>query len=145
MLPIVMGGAGHEDYLVAAFPHSFIHVDDFSSPRHLAAYLHVLDKNDTLYNSYFEWKGMVQSVNQRYWCRLCMMLHLADRENYVHWYPDYTQWWNGACSAGIGIINVRSSFYDFVAYFLLLSLVDHLVTRSLISPFVSVFKVLLCF
>ncbi|GFO50580.1 glycoprotein 3-alpha-l-fucosyltransferase a [Plakobranchus ocellatus] len=52
VIPIVMGAAP-EDYARAAPPHSFIHVDDFESPKHLAEYLNTLDKNDALYNEYF--------------------------------------------------------------------------------------------
>ena len=55
VVPIVMG-ARPEDYVAYAPPHSFIHVDDFRSPAHLAEYLHWLDKNDTAYNEYFRWK-----------------------------------------------------------------------------------------
>ncbi|CAG5121936.1 unnamed protein product, partial [Candidula unifasciata] len=53
VIPIVMGAAP-EDYERAAPPHSFIHVDDFESPKDLADYLHKLDKNDDLYNKYFQ-------------------------------------------------------------------------------------------
>ena len=56
MLPVALG-ARPEDYEALAPPHSYIHVDDFESPRHLAEYLHKLDKNDDLYNEYFRWKG----------------------------------------------------------------------------------------
>ncbi len=53
ILPIVMG-ARREDYERSAPYKSFIHVDDFESPAQLAEYLHQLDKNDTLYNEYFQ-------------------------------------------------------------------------------------------
>ena len=48
-------GARPEDYAKVAPYHSYIHVDEFESPRHLAEYLHKLDKNDELYNSYFRY------------------------------------------------------------------------------------------
>ena len=57
VIPIAMGAAP-EDYRRAAPPHSFIHVDDFRSPKELAAYLHRLDQDDALYNQYFAWKGL---------------------------------------------------------------------------------------
>ena len=79
---------------------SYIHVDDYASPRQLAAYLHHLDKNITAYNTYFSWKGTMVTINQRYWCRLCALLHLQQTDGYVHWYQDYTVWWNGVCTAG---------------------------------------------
>ncbi len=57
MVPIVMGGS-REDYFNMAPPNSYIHVDDFASPGHLAKYLRYLDRNDTAYASYFAWKGL---------------------------------------------------------------------------------------
>ena len=34
-----------------------------------------LDQNDTLYNSYFEWKGTGEMINTKFFCRLCALLH----------------------------------------------------------------------
>ena len=55
VIPIVMG-ARPEDYAIAAPSKSYIHVDDFDSPKELADYLHKLDQDDQLYNEYFKWK-----------------------------------------------------------------------------------------
>jgi hypothetical protein len=55
LVPIVMG-ARPEDYARSAPYHSYIHVDDFESPKELASYLHKLDQDDNLYNEYFRWK-----------------------------------------------------------------------------------------
>lgn len=74
VVPIVMG-APREDYLAAAPYHSYIHVDDFASPKHLAEYLLLLRQNRTLYNEYFLWKGTGEFINTYFWCRLCAMLH----------------------------------------------------------------------
>ena len=90
-------GARREDYAAAAPPHSYLHIDDFESPRHLADFLHQLDKDDVLYNSYFAWKGTMAGVGQMYWCRLCMLLHLREDVGYVHWHSDYSGWWNDVC------------------------------------------------
>ena len=49
-------GARPEDYAIAAPTKSYIHVDDFDSPKELADYLHKLDQDDQLYNEYFKWK-----------------------------------------------------------------------------------------
>lgn len=92
VLPIVLG-ASPDDYRALAPPGSFIHVDDFTDPKQLADYLHTLDKNDTLYNEYFRWKVTGGFANTRYMCRLCALLHVNDVTNYVHWYPDFYQWW----------------------------------------------------
>ncbi|XP_034668715.1 glycoprotein 3-alpha-L-fucosyltransferase A-like [Drosophila subobscura] len=74
VVPIVMG-ARPEDYLALAPRHSFIHVDNFDSPKALAAYLKVLDRNDELYNSYFMWRGTGEFIETYFWCRVCAMLH----------------------------------------------------------------------
>lgn len=55
VLPVVMG-AGQADYAAVAPHNSYVHVDEFAGPKELAAYLHRLDKDDRLYNSYFKWK-----------------------------------------------------------------------------------------
>ena len=74
ILPLVMG-ARKEDYVRSAPYKSFIHVDDFESPEALAKYLHQLDKNDELYNEYFQWKGTGEMINTKFFCRLCSLLH----------------------------------------------------------------------
>ncbi|KAG9509164.1 Glycoprotein 3-alpha-L-fucosyltransferase A, partial [Fragariocoptes setiger] len=53
VIPIVMGGKSRDDYKRIAPSGSYIHVDDFRSPRELAEYLHQIDHNDTLFMSYF--------------------------------------------------------------------------------------------
>jgi len=96
IVPIVLG-AFPEDYAARAPPHSYINVDDFSGPEALAAYLHKLDKNDTLYNEYFAWKGHWSYriyPQEKHLCRLCMLLHLQEDVGYVHWYENYDKWWN---------------------------------------------------
>ena len=50
VVPIVRGAGPYKGILP---PGSYIDTADFSSPKHLAAYLHHLDKNDELYNEYF--------------------------------------------------------------------------------------------
>ena len=46
---------------------SYIHIDEFSSAKELAEYLHLLDKNDELYNSYFKWKNTGEFINTHFW------------------------------------------------------------------------------
>ena len=95
-------GARQQDYQDAAPPHSFIHVDDFRSPRELAKYLDYLDNNDEKYNEYFRWKSdWAITTEHNHWCRMCALLHAATdpqfKPPYVHWYPDYKTWWTGVC------------------------------------------------
>lgn len=55
LVPVVYGGTP-ADYEKVAPPNSFIHVKNFPSLKHLAEYLKLLDRNDELYNEYFDWK-----------------------------------------------------------------------------------------
>lgn len=103
ILPIVMG-ARPEDYALSAPQKSYIHIDEFSSPKELAEYLHVLDKNDELYNSYFKWKGTGEFINTYFWCRVCAVLH---DEEFIRrpgrcMISDINEWWRapGVCTNG---------------------------------------------
>lgn len=100
VLPIAMG-ASPEDYERYAPMRSYIHVDDFESPKKLAEYLHVLDQNDDLYNSYFKWRGTGEIIPENMWCRICTMLH-DEYSTMPRWYPDINDWWrkNGVCTNG---------------------------------------------
>lgn len=91
VLPIVMG-ARPEDYERSAPYGSYIHVDEFSSPAELAAYLHRLDKDDNMYNSYFRWKGTGEFIDTHFWCRLCTMVHAPSTPRR---YEDVNEWWRG--------------------------------------------------
>ena len=99
IVPVVMG-ASLKDFKQMAPPHSFIHVDEFKSPRLLARQLKLLDKNDNLYNEYFRWKtkGRVTiEVDQdlrksQFWCRLCTLLHEPEIPTKTLWNLD--KWWN---------------------------------------------------
>ena len=97
MIPIVMG-ARREDYIASAPPGSFIDVRSFSGPKELAEYLKMLAADQKLYNKYFEWKKTWSLIDDRYWCRLCMMLHLRDEIGYFTWFEDYHKWSNSVCS-----------------------------------------------
>uniref|UniRef100_A0A1A9WE13 Fucosyltransferase n=1 Tax=Glossina brevipalpis TaxID=37001 RepID=A0A1A9WE13_9MUSC len=101
ILPIVMG-ARPEDYEVSAPHRSYIHVDEFASASELADYLHILDNDDKLYNSYFNWKGTGQFINTFFWCRVCAALHDEDSLRKPRWYGDVNDWWRGAgiCTNG---------------------------------------------
>ncbi|KAK3728920.1 hypothetical protein QZH41_005423 [Actinostola sp. cb2023] len=73
MIPIVMGS--NYDAQVA-IPGSFINVLDFPSIEALANYIKYLDKNDTAYNEYFQWKTKYKRWKGNSWtCQLCANLH----------------------------------------------------------------------
>ena len=50
-------GAREEDYQRSAPYKSYLHVDQFEDPEHLAKFLHRLDQDDQLYNQYFQVRG----------------------------------------------------------------------------------------
>ncbi|CAG10371.1 unnamed protein product, partial [Tetraodon nigroviridis] len=54
-VPVVLG-THRENYEKLVLGDSFIHVDDFNSPKDLADYLLYLDKNDDMYRKYFQWR-----------------------------------------------------------------------------------------
>uniref|UniRef100_A0A5S6Q107 Fucosyltransferase n=1 Tax=Trichuris muris TaxID=70415 RepID=A0A5S6Q107_TRIMR len=91
VIPVVMG-APKEDYLRLAPPNSFIHVDDFDTPRQLADYLKHVALNQTLYDSFFKWRSHYEEVNTRFWCRLCAMLNRPVPKTY----PSLESWWRPA-------------------------------------------------
>ncbi|SPP78911.1 glycoprotein 3-alpha-L-fucosyltransferase A-like [Drosophila guanche] len=101
VLPIVMG-AHPQDYAALAPHDSYIHVDNFGSPKDLAEYLMVLDADDDLYNSYFLWKGTGEFINTHFWCRVCAMLHNKVQLKKPYFYKDYNDWWGGpnVCTKG---------------------------------------------
>lgn len=94
VLPIVMG-AHPDDYARLAPPKSYIHVDDFESPKALAEYLQKVDKDDDLYNSYFRWKGTGKFIDTKFWCRLCTMVHEAQRTKHHMVFDKLNDWWRG--------------------------------------------------
>nr|CAH8829311.1 unnamed protein product [Trichobilharzia regenti] len=97
IVPIVMG-ASKAEYMRSAPSNSFIHVDDFSSAKQLADYLHYLDKNTTAYNEYFQWlKYGTLDFNTFTDCRLCMLAHEVENLKDGHWYTNMGEWRNNQC------------------------------------------------
>ncbi|RZF32646.1 hypothetical protein LSTR_LSTR004074 [Laodelphax striatellus] len=98
VIPIVMG-APREDYELVSPKHSFIHVEDFDSPKDLAAYLHKVDQDDDLYNSYFKNITMREVIEGYFYCRLCAMLHDDYPNKYYERIDDFWQK-PGSCIRG---------------------------------------------
>jgi alpha-1,3-fucosyltransferase len=86
---------GSVDYSKFAPPHSFIDVNDFSSPKQLASYLLLLNETDSLYMRYFDWKRYftVQFNLKLGWCHLCKLAHIDDRQVTSTAYKDILEWW----------------------------------------------------
>ena len=89
-VPVVFGAA---DYTAYAPPHSYIHVGDFKSPKELADYLLLLDKNDALYRRYFEWRKEWKVIRRPKigFCQLCQKLN--DLTEPYKIYEDISKWW----------------------------------------------------
>lgn len=89
-VPVVYGAANYSAYVPRS---SFISVTDFSSPKQLADYLLLLDRNDALYQSYFEWKKDWEVVrpDMSGYCNLCEKLN--DPLEPVKFYANLSDWW----------------------------------------------------
>lgn len=77
VVPVVLG-APRENYERFVPPDSFIHVDDFASPKELALFLLELDKDNARYEQYFKWKSNYAPIIETGWgnhyCKACRKL-----------------------------------------------------------------------
>ena len=89
-------GTSKSGYTKVGPPNSFIHVQDFESPRQLAKYLREVASNDTKYLKYFDWKQQGSISSSSLLCKLCTRLHTHSRSI---WYEEIEKWWapNGIC------------------------------------------------
>ena len=89
-VPVVLGGA---DYNRFAPPYSYINAKDFNSPKELANYLLMLDREDKLYAEYFKWKRHYQVTMPDMYglCDLCRMAN--DDKLPPKIYHDIKKWW----------------------------------------------------
>lgn len=81
-VPIYMGAPNIDEWTPG--DHSIIKVDSFETPKQLADYIKILDKNDRLYKEYFAWKkvGLSSRFLQKFSncvfysgnCRLCQKI-----------------------------------------------------------------------
>ncbi|XP_009904445.2 alpha-(1,3)-fucosyltransferase 4 [Dryobates pubescens] len=82
-VPVVLGPrrANYERFIPAD---SFIHVDDFPSPRLLATYLKFLDKNKPNYRKYFAWRKKYEVHVTSFWdehfCKVCEAVRTAGNQ-----------------------------------------------------------------
>ena len=88
-VPIVLGAV---DYNLFAPPHSVINIQDFSSPKHLAQYLKLLDSSNQLYARYFDWKRDydIRLWTKNGWCHLCKIVNSHQPHKN---YEDIKKWW----------------------------------------------------
>ncbi|XP_063235545.1 4-galactosyl-N-acetylglucosaminide 3-alpha-L-fucosyltransferase FUT6-like isoform X2 [Bacillus rossius redtenbacheri] len=84
-VPVVMG-ASREDCRRLLPPGSYVHVDDFPSPRALALHLLQLSEDPARYNALFAWRRAFRVLNEHgyfqspvhHYCRLCEALNYND-------------------------------------------------------------------
>jgi hypothetical protein len=112
VVPVVYGGA---DYSAYAPPHSYINAADFESPKALADYLLLIERNPRLYSEYLGWNKdwEINKLKQSEgWCRLCQKLNAVKSEeqqpnNSSKVYQDMAKWYYDTvpCSPGSSILN----------------------------------------
>ena len=93
IVPIVLGNADYEKYLPK---HSYINIKDFSTPEKLATYLKRLDKDEKLYNEYFNWTkaytchSSVPGMSMA--CSICR--HANENMNRKETGPNINEFWS---------------------------------------------------
>ena len=88
VVPVVLGGSNYSRLLP---PNSFIDISNFTSPKALAKYLLKLDEDDSMYNSYFEWRRYYQISCANHECKLCEYLNKYTKKKV---YTNIQKWWN---------------------------------------------------
>lgn len=93
MLPIVMGPSV-QNVAQLLPPDSFLHVQNFSSPKALADYIQYLDTHNEAYLRYHAWRKTYEVVDgmkcQFLWaCDMCKKMHDPKKPPY----RDLSQWW----------------------------------------------------
>merc|ERR1712037_517425 len=91
VVPIVLGGLEEGDYLKLAPPNSYLHVDHFQGPEHLAAQVKYLIETPEEYNKYHAWRSHYTVLNEhgyfgspiRHYCRLCEALNFNSKKEKV--------------------------------------------------------------
>ena len=91
VVPIVLGYSNYSAFLP---PHSFIDVRDFDSPKKLAAYLKMLNENDTEYNRYFAWKQTHTCAPLPHWNAACKLCRYVQRQRQRIQVADVVQFWD---------------------------------------------------
>ncbi|XP_045624133.1 glycoprotein 3-alpha-L-fucosyltransferase A [Procambarus clarkii] len=98
-VPVVMG-TSVENYKKLMPPNSFIHIDEYDSPQHLAKHLQYLASNSEAYNKYHEWRSKFRVLNEHgffqtpvyHYCRVCEALNYNDPGPKM--YNDMEVYWN---------------------------------------------------
>ena len=76
IIPIVLGGGDYSQYIPKS---GYINALNYGQPKDLANYLKYLSKNETAYNSFFEWKKHVifdNTISGGHICEFCIIMNL---------------------------------------------------------------------
>ena len=98
-IPIV-SGPERDNFVRIAPPHSFIHVDDYSSDEELANALNLISQNRTLYGKYHAWRRYydvyyeANDVDPYRFCELCYRLNTNKQRT---WYENINEWFLEKC------------------------------------------------
>ncbi|XP_047490486.1 alpha-(1,3)-fucosyltransferase 7-like isoform X2 [Penaeus chinensis] len=90
-VPVVMGGPV-ESYRKILPPNSFLHIDDFETPKDLAKHIKALSENSTAYNHFHAWRREFRVSNEHayfqspiyHYCRICEALNYNDPKPKVY-------------------------------------------------------------
>jgi alpha-1,3-fucosyltransferase len=83
-------------------PNSYIDASKYT-PKELAEYLQILDKDDALYNQFFEWKKHYYIASHDgipLACDLCEQLHNPNWGVEKKVYEHFDEWLEGGCKKG---------------------------------------------
>ncbi|XP_008275128.1 4-galactosyl-N-acetylglucosaminide 3-alpha-L-fucosyltransferase 9 [Stegastes partitus] len=95
-VPVVLGPPrqNYENFIQGD---AFIHVDDFTSPKELADYLLLLDKNEEMYLRYFEWRRHFKVKKAYFWAEhTCLACDYLRRHKEYKAFNNLDKWyWGG--------------------------------------------------
>lgn len=94
----------------SVIPKSFINIFDFDSIEQFAEYLKQVSKNETLYNSYFEYKKIY--TNRRTTCHACDTCHaLHEKNRLAQVYTDIDAWVQDDFCQKVGVSDKIRTLY----------------------------------
>ncbi|XP_077477420.1 4-galactosyl-N-acetylglucosaminide 3-alpha-L-fucosyltransferase 9 isoform X1 [Stigmatopora argus] len=94
-VPVVLGPS-RQNYENFVQGDAFIHVDDFASPKELADYLLLLDKNEEMYLRYFEWRRHFKVKKAQFWAEhTCLACDYLQRHKEYKTVKNLDKWFWG--------------------------------------------------
>uniref|UniRef100_A0A3P9NKB5 Fucosyltransferase n=1 Tax=Poecilia reticulata TaxID=8081 RepID=A0A3P9NKB5_POERE len=94
-VPVVLGTT-RENYENFVPRDAFIHVDDFKSPKELADYLLLQDKNQEMYLGYFKWRRHFKVYRINSWAeRTCHACDYLKRHKEYRAFENLNKWYWG--------------------------------------------------